>query len=112
MQLRHKTYAIHIVQYRNAGDDEIETFRITITSHRWSWVNIYKYLQVDPGSEHKMSSCSGIQAWVDDKMPGWAAVKRGTFSRVPNRSQEKRGPFEGPHEESQDRCCLYNMYNR
>ena len=22
----HKTYAIHIVQYRNAGDDEIETF--------------------------------------------------------------------------------------
>ena len=26
IHLEHKTYAIHIVQYRNAGDDEIETF--------------------------------------------------------------------------------------
>ena len=30
-----KHMQVHIIQYRNAGDDEIETFRITITSHRW-----------------------------------------------------------------------------
>ena len=52
---------VQIIRYRDAGDDEIETFRITITSHRWSWVNIYKYLQVDPGSEQ--TSALLFQAW-------------------------------------------------
>ena len=32
---------VQIIRYMNDGDDEIETF-FRITSHRWSWVNIYK----------------------------------------------------------------------
>ena len=55
-----KHMQVHIIQYRNAGDDEIETFRITITSHRWSWVNIYSIYRWTLGPKVKgvIRSCS------------------------------------------------------
>ena len=57
-----KHMQVHIIQYRNAGDDEIETFRITITSHRWSWVNIYKFTEWTLGPKIvDMRSCSSTQ---------------------------------------------------
>ena len=55
-----KHMQVHIIQYRNAGDDEIETFRITITSHRWSWVNIYSIYRwtLGPKVKGEIRSCS------------------------------------------------------
>ncbi len=56
-----KHMQVHIIQYRNAGDDEIETFGIT--SHRWSRVDIYKYLQVDPGSKRQKAKGDPLLFW-------------------------------------------------
>ena len=72
---------VQIIQYRNAGDDEIETFRITITSHRWSWVNIYSFYKVDPGSKKE---CHPLLFLTNRRVVESPA------------GQRKRGPFGSP----------------
>ena len=82
---------VHIIQYRNAGDDEIETFGITITSHRWL-KNIYK--RVDPGSKKKlvMRSCS---CQVDEIKSPAGLVKKGDRSG-PLYWPKRGAPVESP----------------
>ena len=77
-----KHMQVQIIQYRNAGDDEIETFRITITSHRWSWVNIYK--RVDHGPWQVARSCSGLESRCKNARLG--SIEKG-YLWVPNRSR-------------------------
>ena len=68
-----KSMQVQVIWYMNAGDDEIETFRITITIHRWSWVNICTTIkQCGPWvlKSRVTRSCSGLES--ESKMPDWA----------------------------------------
>ena len=70
-----KHMQVHIIQYRNAGDDEIETFGITITSHRWSWINIYKFTEWTLGPKiDGMRSCSSA-AQVEEILTPQGCIK-------------------------------------
>ena len=93
---------VQIIQYRNAGDNEIESFRITITSHRWSWVNIYKiYTRWTLGPKRSATrSCS----WPISREVECPAGqrKRGPFG----------SPFLGPKKGAATDCVgPGNMYN-